>query len=207
LAQEVTGMVHGATAVTKAEKAADVLFGGDLEGLDAIDIREIFADVPSSQLAQTMFEGDGCPVVDLLVHSGLASSKGDARRSIQGGGIYLNNERVSDQMQTATLSQSIEGQFMVLRRDAKGACDALDRAVELGHPHEARRAAFHLWRGRARELRGAREDACRDTRTALALAADPSIHAAAKRDLRKPYKMDRTPRIQIDFSMADVVTA
>jgi tyrosyl-tRNA synthetase len=119
LAQEVTGMVHGETAVTKAEKAADVLFGGDLEGLDAIDIREIFADVPSSQLAQTMFEGDGCPVVDLLVHSGLASSKGDARRSIQGGGIYLNNERVSDQMQTATLSQSIEGQFMVLRKGRK----------------------------------------------------------------------------------------
>ena len=119
LAQEVTGMVHGATAVTKAEKAADVLFGGDLEGLDAIDIRDIFADVPSSQLAKTAFEGNGLPVVDLLAHSGLASSKGDARRSIQGGGIYLNNQRVSDQGQIVTLSQSIEGQFLVLRKGRK----------------------------------------------------------------------------------------
>jgi tyrosyl-tRNA synthetase len=119
LAQEVTGMVHGETAVTKAEKAADVLFGGDLEGLDAIDIRDIFTDVPSSQLAKAAFEGDGLPVVDLLVHSGLASSKGDARRSIQGGGIYLNNQRVGAQGQMATLSQSIEGQFLVLRKGRK----------------------------------------------------------------------------------------
>jgi tyrosyl-tRNA synthetase len=119
LAQKVTGMVHGETAVTKAEKAADVLFGGDLEGLDATDIRDIFADVPSSQLAKALFEGNGLPVVDLLVHSGLASSKGDARRSIQGGGIYLNNQRVSDQGQMAALSQSIEGQFIVLRKGRK----------------------------------------------------------------------------------------
>jgi tyrosyl-tRNA synthetase len=119
LAQKVTGMVHGETAVTKAEKAADVLFGGDLEGLDATDIRDIFADVPSSQLAKALFEGNGLPVVDLLVHSGLASSKGDARRSIQGGGIYLNNQRVSDQGQMAALSQSIEGQFILLRKGRK----------------------------------------------------------------------------------------
>jgi tyrosyl-tRNA synthetase len=119
LAQEVTGMVHGETAVVKAEKAAAVLFGGDLEGLDASDIREIFADVPSSQLGKAELEGNGLAIVDLLVHSGLASSKGDARRSIQGGGIYLNNERISDQMQMANLAQSIEGQFMVLRKGRK----------------------------------------------------------------------------------------
>ena len=119
LAQELTAMVHGATAVTKAEKAAAVLFGGNLDGLDAGDIRDIFADVPSSQVVKDELAGDGKLVVDLLVHSGLASSKGDARRSIKGGGIYLNNERVSDTAQTTTLAQSIEGQFMVLRKGRK----------------------------------------------------------------------------------------
>ncbi|MFQ5436010.1 MAG: tyrosine--tRNA ligase, partial [Anaerolineae bacterium] len=53
LAQEVTRMMHGETALAKAEKAAEVLFGGDLEGLDAADITDIFADVPSSELAMT----------------------------------------------------------------------------------------------------------------------------------------------------------
>lgn len=116
LAREVTRMIHGETAVTKAEKAAEVLFGGDLEGLDASDIADIFADVPSSEVAKSALEGEGVFVVDLLADTGLASSKGDARRSIKGGGIYLNNERVTDRQQTVTLAQSVEGQFVVLRK-------------------------------------------------------------------------------------------
>ncbi len=119
LAQEVTRMIHGQTAVTKAEQAARVLFGGDLDGLNAADIAEIFADVPSSQIAKTALEGEGTPLVDLLVSSKLASSKGDARRAIKGGGIYLNNRRVTDVMQRATLAQSIDGQFLVLRKGRK----------------------------------------------------------------------------------------
>ena len=119
LAQEVTRMIHGETAVTKAEKAAAVLFGGDLDGLEAADIREIFADVPSSELTKTALEGDGLPVVDLLVESGLASSKGDARRSIKGGGLYLNNQRITNAGQSVTLNQSIDGQFIILRKGRK----------------------------------------------------------------------------------------
>ncbi|HEX6384339.1 MAG TPA: tyrosine--tRNA ligase [Anaerolineae bacterium] len=119
LARQVTRMIHGETAVAKAEQAASVLFGGDLEGLDAADIGDIFADVPSSDVPKTALEGEGLPIIDLLVDTGLASSKGDARRSIQGGGIYLNNERVSDQDWNVTLAHSIEGQFLVLRKGRK----------------------------------------------------------------------------------------
>jgi tyrosyl-tRNA synthetase len=119
LAQEVTRMVHGETAVVKAEKAADVLFGGDLDGLDATDIQDIFADVPSSAIARDNLGSDGLSVVDLLVNSQLASSKGDARRSIKGGGIYLNNIRVADEAQMVTVADSIEGQFLVLRKGRK----------------------------------------------------------------------------------------
>lgn len=119
LAQEMTGMIHGETAVTKAEQAAKVLFGGELDGLDAADIQDIFADVPSSQIPKTELEGEGLPVVDLLVSSELERSKGAARRAIQGGGIYLNNQRVTDVAQMATLNQAIEGQFLVLRKGRK----------------------------------------------------------------------------------------
>ena len=119
LAQVVTGMLHGETAVAKAENAAQVLFGGSLDGLDATDIQDIFADVPSSNFAKNDLDGDGATAVDLLVSSGLASSKGDARRSIQGGGIYVNNERVTDAGQMVTTNDAIEGQFLVLRKGRK----------------------------------------------------------------------------------------
>lgn len=115
LAREMTQMVHGETALAKAEQASQALFGGDIAGLDAADIEDIFAEVPSHEVTRESLS-DGLPVVDLLVASGLVSSKADARRSIQGGGIYLNNERVSDAAQTAGFAQAIDGRFLVLRK-------------------------------------------------------------------------------------------
>jgi tyrosyl-tRNA synthetase len=119
LAREVTRMMHGETAVAKAEQAASVLFGGDIAGLDAPEIREIFTDVPSSRVGKAALTGEGMTVVDLLVATALASSKGEARRAIQGGGIYLNNQRVTSQEQTVLLTAAIEGQFLILRKGRK----------------------------------------------------------------------------------------
>jgi tyrosyl-tRNA synthetase len=119
LAREVTRLVHGETAVAKAEQAASVLFGGEINGLSAADIQDIFADAPSSQIPHACLAGDGMLVVDLLVATGLATSKGDGRRTIQGGGIYLNNCRVTNQEQRVSLAQSVEGRFLVLRRGRK----------------------------------------------------------------------------------------
>ena len=116
LAREVTRMVHGETALAKAESASQALFGGDVAGLDAADIEDIFAEVPSSEIDATALSDGGAPLVDLLVAGGLATSKADARRKIQGGGIYLNNERVTDQAQTAQLGQAIDGRFLILRQ-------------------------------------------------------------------------------------------
>ncbi len=119
LAQEVTRMMHGETAVAKAEKAASVLFGGDLDGLDGNDIADIFTDVPSSQVAKMQLAGNGMLLADLLAESSLANSKADARRSIKGGGIYVNNQRMTDPMQAVTAVHSIEGKFLVLRKGKK----------------------------------------------------------------------------------------
>ncbi len=119
LAQEVTRMVHGETALAKAEQASQALFGGEIEGLSADDIQEIFAEVPSSEIARASLEGNGQPFVDLMVASGVAKSKGEARRSIQEGGIYLNNRRVTDAAAQAGLADVIEGRFLVLRKGKK----------------------------------------------------------------------------------------
>jgi tyrosyl-tRNA synthetase len=119
LAQEITDMIHGETAVAQAKRASQVLFGGDLDGLNAGDIADIFADVPSSEVGQAALEGDGVSLVDLLTDTGLASSKGDARRSIQGGGIYLNNRRVTEVDSCASLADCIDGRFLILRKGRK----------------------------------------------------------------------------------------
>ena len=116
LAREVTRMVHGETALARAEQATAALFGGDISGLDTADIEDIFAEVPSSEIDEATLSDGGAPLVDLLVAGGLATSKADARRKIQGGGIYLNNERVTDQAQTAQIGQAIDGRFLILRQ-------------------------------------------------------------------------------------------
>lgn len=119
LAREMTLMIHGETALAKAEQASKVLFGGALSGLAAEEILEIFADVPSSEVAQVEFEGPGVALVNLLVTAGLATSKGDARRSIEGGGIYLNNSQIGDASRLVTLSDCIDGQFLIIRKGRK----------------------------------------------------------------------------------------
>ena len=119
LAQEMTHTVHGETALAKAEQASQVLFGGEITGLSAEDIQDVFADVPSSQISKQAFEAEGTGVVDLLETVGLAKSKGDARRLIDGGGIYVNNVRVGDAARTVSLAESIEGRFLLLRKGKK----------------------------------------------------------------------------------------
>jgi tyrosyl-tRNA synthetase len=119
LAEDVTRRVHGETGLDRARQATQVLFGGALEGLSSQEIAEIFSEVPSSRFPRDSFEGEGMPILDLLAEAGVTSSKGDARRSIQGGGVYLNNVRVEDVEKSVTLSNALEGRYLVLRKGKK----------------------------------------------------------------------------------------
>jgi tyrosyl-tRNA synthetase len=119
LAREVTGLVHGPTALERAEQATQALFGGDITGLAGEDIQDIFAEVPSSEMLKTDLEGAGTNILDLLANSGFLKSKGEARRAITEGGISLNNRRVSDVAQQVTPSDLLDGRFLVLRRGKK----------------------------------------------------------------------------------------
>ena len=118
LAQEVTRLVHGESALAKAEQAARVLFGGEIAGLSADDISDIFAEVPSSDIAKSAFEGGGIPLADLLADTGVTKSKGEARRLMKNGGGYVNNIKAGHDA-SVTLADSIDGKFIVLRKGKK----------------------------------------------------------------------------------------
>ena len=119
LAEEVTRRVHGEDGLGRARQATAALFGGELEGLSADEIADIFADVLSSEVERGRLTGEGIAAVDLLAGSGLVPSKGEARRSIEGGGIYVNGRRVDDVDARITIAQAVEGRFLVLRKGKK----------------------------------------------------------------------------------------
>jgi tyrosyl-tRNA synthetase len=120
LAAEVTRLVHGDDGLARAEHATGVLFGTrDVRELPAAELLDVFADVPSTELPRQRLEGDGIPIVDLLAESGVASSKGEARRLIAGGGIYVNGERVETPDQHVPLERAIDGAVLVLRKGKK----------------------------------------------------------------------------------------
>ncbi|MDP2955360.1 MAG: tyrosine--tRNA ligase [Longimicrobiales bacterium] len=119
LAEEVTRRAHGETGLARALKATEVLFGGEIEGLGADEVADVFADVPSSNVPRSSLDGEGMALADLLARSGVASSKGDARRSIEGGGIYVNNRRISEAARMVRAADAIEGRFLVIRKGKK----------------------------------------------------------------------------------------
>src|SRR5258708_7938016 len=119
LGEEVTRMVHGDYQLQRALQATRVLFGGEIAGMSARDVLDIFADVPSHDLPASSFEGEGLALIEAVVACGIVPSKGAARRLIESGGIYVNNRRVADSQATLKHSELIEGQYLVLRKGAK----------------------------------------------------------------------------------------
>jgi tyrosyl-tRNA synthetase len=119
LAAEVTRLVHGDDGLARAERATGVLFGTrDVRELPAAELLDVFADVPSTELPRPELEGDGVSVVDLLAGT-LAASKGEARRLIAGGGVYLNGDRIDSPDQRVTMDDAIDGRVLVLRKGKK----------------------------------------------------------------------------------------
>jgi tyrosyl-tRNA synthetase len=119
LADEVTRMVHGEESLANAKRASAALFGREIKDLAVKDVLDIFADTPSTNLSSAQFETEGMLLLNLLLECGFVSSKGEARRLIKEGGLYVNNQRVADEYYRLSLDESIGNQFFVLRRGAK----------------------------------------------------------------------------------------
>jgi tyrosyl-tRNA synthetase len=119
LAREVTTMVHGADQVTRAEHASSLLFGEDITTLSVADVLAVFDDVPSTELSADALGAEGIAIVDLVARVQLAASRGEARRLVQSGGIYVNNRRVADPAVRLTRAQAIAGELFVVRKGSK----------------------------------------------------------------------------------------
>jgi tyrosyl-tRNA synthetase len=115
LAEEVTRLVHGEEGTRQVIAASQALFGrGDLAALPPTTLRAALAEAGLTEI-----QGELPPVAELFKEAGLASSRGDARRTIAEGGAYINNERVTDADGTVPDSALLHGRWLVLRRGKK----------------------------------------------------------------------------------------
>ncbi|MBN8600858.1 MAG: tyrosine--tRNA ligase [Planctomycetes bacterium] len=118
LAQWLTQFVHGEEGLKAALRATEIFFGAAIESLDDSQLLDIFADVPSGQVERSKLEA-GLSIVDAFVLTGLAKSKGDARRAVEQGAANVNNRRVESIDRVLTLNDLASETVMVLRSGKK----------------------------------------------------------------------------------------
>ena len=110
LARSVTEIVHGKAAAERSEAVSQVLYGE--RSLNSLSVQErqlVLTDAPSARVSL------GIPVAEALVLANLSSSKSDARRLIEGNGVSINDERITDP--AAVLESShFDGPAALLRR-------------------------------------------------------------------------------------------
>lgn len=117
LAEEVTRIVHGEEGLDVAQRCTGAMFGEAMEGLHAEELLSVFSDVPSQELSESDVVGN--LVVNVAADAGLCGSRGEARRLVQNGGLYLNNHRVDNVGEVVRESQVIDGKLVVLRSGKK----------------------------------------------------------------------------------------
>ena len=80
---------------------------------------DIVGEVPTKEIEKSKLDGTGLPLVELLVHSGLCPSKGQARKDIEGGGVNLNNVREPSATRAVTTKDLLFGKHVLLRKGKK----------------------------------------------------------------------------------------
>ena len=116
LAQEMTNLVHGKDATHAVELAAQALFGrAELTELDEKTLAGALSETTIAEIGAD----DPRTIVDLLVASGLVESKKAARRAVNEGGAYVNNQRITSDEWQPTNEDLLHGRWLVLRRGKK----------------------------------------------------------------------------------------
>src|SRR2546421_3446730 len=116
LAKAVTELVHGSHTTAEAMRASEILFGGGLDGVSEATFNEIVGEVPTKEIAKAELDGAGKPLVELLVHSGLCPSKGQARKDLEGGGVYVNNIRETNFQRALNSNDLLFAKHLLLRK-------------------------------------------------------------------------------------------
>lgn len=112
LAWDVTSRVHGEEATKRVRDASAVLFG-DIAISDAG--RELL-DTLAAEIPLTEIAGKAdCPITDILVTSGACKSKGEAKRKIKEGGVYVNGDKITEEARTLTADDLLDGSYVQLR--------------------------------------------------------------------------------------------
>jgi tyrosyl-tRNA synthetase len=116
LAFELTTLVHGESATADAVRASEILFGGSLEGITEAQFDEVIAEVPNSTLSRSLLGQPGGALIEILIAAGLSPSKGQARKDIEAGGVYVNNVRATDTKLVLGAEHLLFGKFVLLRK-------------------------------------------------------------------------------------------
>ena len=115
LAASVVALVHGDAEVAAAQEASAALFGGRVATLDESTLLDVVEEVPSSSIAADRIAG-GVLLVDLLAECGLVTSKGEARRTIEQHGAFVNDVARAGLDAQVTSEDLLHGRYLVLRR-------------------------------------------------------------------------------------------
>jgi tyrosyl-tRNA synthetase len=97
-------------------KASDILFGAEIGDTSEETFRDVVGEVPTRPLGRDRLTGAGLNLIDLLAASGLCPSKGQARKDVEGGGIYINNTRVAAVDRVIGESDLLHGRYILLRK-------------------------------------------------------------------------------------------
>ncbi|NIA07072.1 MAG: tyrosine--tRNA ligase [Actinobacteria bacterium] len=118
LADELTKLVHGEAAWKQAAQTSEQLFSGTLHGLSDQQLSTAFEAAPRTNVAKSRLQA-GIPLIDILVETGLAKSRGAARRLINQGGAYVNNQVEKSIQRSLGLTDLASAHFIVLRTGKK----------------------------------------------------------------------------------------
>lgn len=121
LAKEVTVMVHSQEDYDMAVEASSILFGKSTkEGLEKLDEQtflDVFEGVPTFTIDKDVL---GQPIIEVFTTAAAVfPSKAECRKMIQGGGVSLNKEKVSDQNRPVTADDLIDGKYLLAQRGKK----------------------------------------------------------------------------------------
>jgi len=114
LAENVTEFIHGKEALDDAIRISEALFKGDLKSLSIKDIKAGFKEVPQVEVSKATTN-----IIDVLIESGIASSKRQAREDVNNGAIYINGEREQSVDYNLTDEDKFDNEFTIIRRGKK----------------------------------------------------------------------------------------
>ena len=117
LAFEVTALVHGAEVAREMQYAAEIVYDQHIRGIGERTLRDVFASVPTSTVARQRLEA-GVDILEIVVAAGMVKSKGEGRRLLDAGGVYVNNMRVEPGTRIGAGHLATES-LMVLRSGKK----------------------------------------------------------------------------------------